>query len=104
MGKEANRVEILLEEIRGDVKLALEGYDVLKSEMRQMEGRLTERIQSLEVNQNLLSKKQDSLSKGQDSLSKKLEAVHASLKNEIRVTGLAINDRLDEHIRQPSRA
>ncbi|MFH1362208.1 MAG: hypothetical protein ABIH69_06105 [bacterium] len=35
-------------------------------------------------------------------LNGKLDRVHSSLKNEIMVTGLAISDKLDEHIKQPA--
>ena len=44
MTKENNKTEILLEEIRSDVKLALEGHAVIRNELQQMEGRLTEKI------------------------------------------------------------
>ena len=74
MSKEKDHMEILLEEIRSNVKLALEGHDVLRSEMKQMEHRL----------------------------SGKIDKVHSSLKNEINVTAMAINDKLDEHIKQPA--
>lgn len=83
-------MEILLEEIRSNVKLALEGQDVLRSEMKQMEQRLSEGIQGNSLKIGILSKK--------------LDAVHSSLKNEIKITAMAINDKLDEHIRLPSHA
>lgn len=38
------RIEILLEEIKGDVKLVLEGHGVIRNEMHQMEQRLSEKI------------------------------------------------------------
>jgi len=49
VSKEENKMRVLLEEIRGDVKLALEGHDGLRNEMRQMEGRLTEKIEENKV-------------------------------------------------------
>lgn len=81
--KEKERMEVLLEEIRDKVSLVAEGHEVLRSEMRQMEGRLSDRIDSLDL---------------------KVDRVHASLKNEIKITGLAITDKLDEHIKQPAHA
>ena len=45
MTKESNKIEILLEEIRKDVKATLEGHDVIRNELQQMEGRLTEKIE-----------------------------------------------------------
>jgi len=87
MNKMKERFEILLEEIRGDVKLALEGHDTLRSEMRQMEERLSNKIGA-----------------GDQALDAKIDSVYLSLKNEIRVTGLAITDKIDEHIKQPAHA
>ena len=45
MTKGSNKTDILLEEIRDDVKLALEGHSVIRNELQQMEGRLTEKIE-----------------------------------------------------------
>ena len=45
MAKESDKTEILLEEIRDDAKLALEGHAVIRNELQQMEGRLTEKIE-----------------------------------------------------------
>jgi hypothetical protein len=45
MAKESNRTEILLEEIKSDMKLALEGHAVIRNSLQQMEGRLTEKIE-----------------------------------------------------------
>ncbi len=39
-----------------------------------------------------------------DRLDKKIDVVHTSLKNEIKSTFYALNDKLDEHLRQPSHA
>ena len=81
------RFEILLEEIRSDVKLALEGHGALRSEMKQVGTDLRSGMRQME-----------------QRLDSKIDRVHSSLKNEIKVTGLAITDRLDEHIKQPSHA
>ncbi|MFH1362084.1 MAG: hypothetical protein ABIH69_05465 [bacterium] len=102
--KEKERVEVLLEEIRDKVSLVAEGHEVLRSEMRQMEGRLSDRIDRVEVGQFGLMNRIDRLETGQNSLGNKIDRVHTSLKNEIKITGLAINDKLDEHIKQPSHA
>ena len=44
MAEEKERFEILLEEIKGDIKGVAEGHETIRSEMRQMEQRLAEKI------------------------------------------------------------
>lgn len=44
MAKEKERFELLLEEIKGDIKGVAEGHETIRSEMRQMEQRLAEKI------------------------------------------------------------
>jgi hypothetical protein len=44
MGDEKERFELLLEEIRDIVKQIAEGHGVIRAEMRQMEDRLTEKL------------------------------------------------------------
>lgn len=43
--KKMERFELLLEEIRDNVKTVAEGHEVIRLEMRRMEGRLTEKIE-----------------------------------------------------------
>ncbi|MFH1541804.1 MAG: hypothetical protein ABIE84_01795 [bacterium] len=74
------RMEILLEEIRSDVKLTLEGHDVLRSELKQ------------------------AITESQSVLRSEMRQMGQSLKNEIKVTGMAIIEKLDEHIKQPAHA
>jgi hypothetical protein len=95
MGKE--RFEVLLEEIRDKVQIIAEGHDALRGEMREMEGRLSDRIDSLDL---------------------KIDYVHKNLKNEIKVTSLAlkseinrvedkinrVEDKLDAHMSHPIQA
>lgn len=51
-----------------------------------------------------LEKGQKSLENRIDSLDMKIDQVHSSLKNEIKITSMVINDKLEEHIKQPSHA
>jgi hypothetical protein len=79
MIKEKERFEILLEEIRGDVKLVLEGHGDLNKKIDDTAQALKDEI---------------------DMVGKKLDAVHASLKNEVMVTATAVKDELDGRIRK----
>ncbi|MFH1683791.1 MAG: hypothetical protein ABIA67_02780 [Candidatus Margulisiibacteriota bacterium] len=97
MNKKKERFEVLLEEIRDKVQIIAEGHNVLlngqetlhseikgtKSEMKQMEERLGNRISGAE-----------------NKLDKKIDYVHASLKS----TFYALNEKLEDHIKQPSHA
>ena len=85
-----NQLGVMIESIDNKVKAVSEGHEIIRSEMQQMEQRLSERIED------------NSLKIG--AISKKLDSVHTSLKNEINITAMAINDKLDEHIKQPSHA
>ena len=79
MPKAKEKFETLLEEIRSDVKLSLEGHDTLRSEMRQMEGRLTEKIEENESAIKFVAKQ----------LGDKIDNV---------------DKKLDVHMRQPTNA
>jgi len=83
MIKEKEKFEVLLENIRGDIKGVAEG-------------------------QSVLQRQADKLSQDVNALDKKMDTIHFSLKNEIKITGLALKEeiqavdrKLDEHIRQP---
>lgn len=98
MANEKERFEMLLEEVRDGVKLVAEGHETIRFEMKQMEERLVERFDT------------------------KINLVHSSLKNEIKVTAFAldskieetkhelkgdikeIGQKLDEHIKHPAHA
>jgi len=80
-----SKVEVLLEEIRGNVKLSLEGHDVLRNEMHQMESRLTEKIQE---NSSAIK-----------FVANKVNVIEKSVTNiDVRVTN--IDKKLDQHIFQ----
>jgi hypothetical protein len=91
MVKEKERFEVLLEEIRGDVKLVLEGHDVLNKKIDGVKRELKEEI-------GIVSSRVDSVGSRVDSVSKKLDVVHASLKNEIKATATAVKYELDSRI------
>jgi len=67
MSKEKNRIEILLEEIRGDVKLALEGHDVLRKEMQNIKGELQGEIREVKSAVSLLGLKLNDIDKKLDA-------------------------------------
>jgi predicted transcriptional regulator len=77
---EKERFEVLLEEIKGKVQLVLEGHDVIRSEIKQSEERIKNELR--------------------DELGGKIDRVHTSLKNEIRVTALAVKSDLEESIKE----
>lgn len=75
MTNESAKTNILLEEIRGNVKLALEGHDVLRSEMKHMQEQLVEKIDENTAMTKFVANKVNSIDK-----------------------------KIDEHIRQPAHA
>ena len=83
MIKEKEKFEILLENVSTDIKAVAEGQSVLQRQV-------------------------DSLGQDVKALDKKVDAVHSSLKNEIKVTAMALDSKIEEirsdlkeHIRQP---
>lgn len=77
---EKERFEVLLEEIKGKVQLVLERHDVIRSEIKQSEERIKNELR--------------------DELGGKIDRVHISLKNEIKVTALAVKSDLEESIKR----
>ena len=75
MANEKERFEILLEEVRDGVKLVAEGHGTIRSGMRQMEQRLTEKI---------------------DENTSAIKFVATKVNT--------IEKKLDEHMRQPAHA
>ena len=72
---------------------------------------IEDKVDALGEGQKVLEDKVDTLNNGQkvlkdkvDSLDKKIYQVHESLKNEIKITAMAINEKLEEHMKQPSHA
>jgi len=92
MAKERERFEILLEEMKGNFKALLDGHAVLNNKIDHLDEKLNDKIDGLDKK----------LSFRIDNLDKKLDAVHSSLKNEIKVTTYALNEKLDDHLRQPA--
>lgn len=95
MGKE--RFELLLEGIEGSVKLIAEGHDALRSEMRQMEERLTNKIDAVD-------KKTDLHYKMLDYDIKETRREVKETKEELGAKIDKIDRKLDLHIKQPAHA
>ena len=79
MAKEKERFEMLLEEVRDGVKLVAEGHEIIRSEMKQMEERLSEKISFVDDKLGFVAKE----------LGGKIDKVE---------------HKLDEHLRQPVHA
>ena len=86
------RFEILLEEIKGKVQLVLEGHDVTRSEMKQMESRIRDDVKidnlRLEGKINGLDKKVDVNARAAYGL---LTDVRKDVKD--------VKSKLEEHVR-----
>jgi F0F1-type ATP synthase membrane subunit b/b' len=98
MAREKERFEMLLEEIRDRVNIIAEGHDVLRSEIKQVK---TELSQEMNNTEDRLTAK---IEAGEGRLERKIDHVHASLKNEIKSTFYALDEKITEHIKQPSHA
>jgi archaellum component FlaC len=61
------RVEILLEEIKSNVKLALEGHDILRNEIRESHKELKQEIGDLKSALEYVAKKVDLIDKKLDA-------------------------------------
>ena len=78
MAEKKERFEMLLEEIRDKVKLALEGHDVIRSEMRQMEGRLSEKI-------SIVDGKVEHLGREFREMKQKVDKIDSTLEEHVRL-------------------
>jgi hypothetical protein len=61
-------------------------------------------IESIEEKVKSLGEGQKILGDKVDKVDSKINQVHSSLKNEIKITSMIINNKLEEHIKQPSHA
>jgi hypothetical protein len=75
------RFEILMEEIRGDVKVTLEGHQVLRSELAGLRQDMTDRFAEVDVKFNALNVKIDGVQTG---LKQEIQGVQTGLKQEIQ--------------------
>ena len=90
MAGEKERFEMLLEEIRDNVKQAAEGHSLLNDKV----DRLDDKVETV-----------------RQELKQEMRLIHYSLKNEINVTSYALKDdikevekKLDLHMQQPVHA
>jgi len=96
MAKEKERFEILLEEVRDGVKAVAEGHGVIRSEMRQMEERINEKLSIQDGKINYLAADlknvKDDLKNVKDDLS------------EVKYRLEHVDHTLQEHVRLPAHA
>lgn len=114
MPKKENRFEILLEEIKSNTKLAFEGISNLDEKFEKRFGTLEEKIGTLDnkvgalnVKVNTIDKKVNTIDKKVDAIDKKYDLTTQILAEEIKevkeIVG-RIDQKLDEHVRQPVHA
>jgi|GEM_PF-2557845 hypothetical protein len=95
-GKE--RFEILLEEIRGDVKLVLEGHGVLDKRIDSVKQDLGEKMES--VKSEILISVDKEIEKAEKSLKQEINQVYTFLSHDVKEVG----DKLDAHAQLPAHA
>lgn len=76
-----NQLGVMIESVDDKIKALAEGHDALRSEVKQMDVKLTQRM---------------------DKMDMKMDVIHSSLKNEIKVTFTALNEKIEDHVKQPS--
>lgn len=79
-----NQIGVMIEAVDDKVTALGEGQKILEERL----GRLENKVDGLD---NKVSR-----------LDVKIDQIHTSLKNEIKSTFYALNDKLEEHIKQPS--
>ena len=95
------RFEILLEEIRDKVQVVSEGHEIIRSEMKQMEGRIKSELRQE------ISSVHTSLKKEINAVDKKLDATAQAsygLLTDVQKDVKEVKGRLNEHTRQPAHA
>jgi len=111
--RRVSKVEVLLEEIKSKVYLSLEGHEVLRNEMRQMEGRLTERIEENSSNIKFVASKVNVIEKRVNNIDERVNSIDERVNridmrvdsidkrvNRIDVRVGSIDKKLDQHILQ----
>jgi phage tail tape-measure protein len=99
MIKERARFEVLLEEMRDKLQILAEGHSMLNSNMDSMRTDIKELRQGL---RSEMKEMEGRLNYKIDHVHSSLKQVHSSLKNEINVTYMALNEKIEDHIKQPS--
>jgi uncharacterized protein YoxC len=93
MIKERERFEMLLEEMRGNFKVLAEGMDIIRSNVNDLRTNMIDMRNDIKRLDNKI-----------DYVHSSLKQVHSSLKNEINVTYMALNEKIENHVKQPSHA
>jgi hypothetical protein len=95
---EKERFEILLEEIRGDVKLVLEGHGVLDRKIDSVKQDLGEKMESIKY--EILTSVDRKIEKAEKSLKQEINQVYTFLSHDVKEVG----DKLDTHVQLPAHA
>ena len=98
MAGDKERFEMLLEEIRDKVQFIAEGHGVLQSQISGLQDQMGDMQSQISGFRSDMFQMENRLSKRIDNLDIKIDFVHSSLK----ATFYALNDKLDEHIKQPA--
>ena len=88
---EKDHLEILLEDMRGNFKLVLEGHTVLRHDIQELSRKTEERFEVVDLKFEALNTKIDAVDK---KLSDKIDAVEENLSNRID----ALDDKLSKRI------
>ncbi|MFA6431228.1 MAG: hypothetical protein WCV91_02450 [Candidatus Margulisiibacteriota bacterium] len=94
MAGERERFEMLLEEIRDKVQFIAEGHGVLQSQIAGLQEQMGDMQNQMGGMQSQLTGMQSQIR----NLDNKIDKVHSSLK----ATFYALNEKIDEHIKQPA--
>jgi uncharacterized protein involved in exopolysaccharide biosynthesis len=86
------RFEVLLEEIRGDVKTALEGHQVLRKEIGDLRQDMNERFEAVDASFVAVNARIDGLDQ---SLNAKIDSVDQSLNAKINGVNQSLNAKID---------
>ena len=89
---EKDHLEILLEDMCGNVKLVLEGHEVLRHEIQDLARETRERFEVVDLKFEALNTKIDTVDK---KLSDKIDAVDEKLSNRIDAVEEKLSNRID---------
>lgn len=79
-----NQLGVMIESVDDKVKALAEGHRIIDDKVTKLQsgqGKIEVRL---------------------DKMDMKMDVIHSSLKNEIKVTFTALNEKIEDHIKQPS--
>ena len=98
---EKERFEVLLEEIKGGVKVVADGHGVIRNEMKRMEERLTEKISFVDGKVDFLAADVRALKQDVAEVKKDVVEVKTDLAK-VKEKVDKIDRTLEEHVRLPA--